>query len=40
MALAAEAASGFTLGVRIVPVGLLDRDKRRFRSDATVEIGA
>lgn len=40
MALTAEAASGFTLDVRIVPVGLLYRDKRRFRSDATVEIGA
>lgn len=40
MALGAEAASAFTLGVRIVPIGLLYRDKRRFRSSATVEIGA
>jgi 1-acyl-sn-glycerol-3-phosphate acyltransferase len=39
MALGAEAASEFTLGVRIVPIGLLYRDKRRFRSNATVEIG-
>ena len=40
MALGAEASSRFALGVRIVPIGLLYRDKRRFRSAATVEIGA
>jgi 1-acyl-sn-glycerol-3-phosphate acyltransferase len=34
MALAAEAARGFTLGLRVVPVGLSFRHKRRFRSRA------
>lgn len=39
MALGAEAAAGWTLGVRVVPVGLSFRSKGRFRSLAAAWIG-
>lgn len=39
MALGAEAEHGFTLGVRIVPVGLTYADKPAFRSDCWTEVG-
>ena len=39
MALGAEAAAGGRLGVRIVPVGLLFRRKRRFRSRVATWVG-
>ena len=39
MALGAEALCGFTLGVRIVPVGLVYRAKRRFRSEVATWVG-
>jgi 1-acyl-sn-glycerol-3-phosphate acyltransferase len=40
MALGAEARQAWTLGVRIVPVGLVYRSKRRFRSRVAVWTGA
>lgn len=40
MALGAEARRDFTLGVRIVPVGLVYRAKPRFRSPVAVRVGA
>jgi len=40
MALGAEARAGWRLGVRIVPVGLVYRSKRRFRSRVAVWTGA
>lgn len=40
MALGAEARHGHALGVRIVPVGLVYRSKRRFRSRVAVWTGA
>lgn len=40
MALGAEARAGWTLGVRIVPVGLVYRAKRSFRSRVAVWTGA
>lgn len=40
MALGAEARHGWRLGVRIVPVGLVYRSKRRFRSRVAVWTGA
>ena len=40
MALGAEALHGWKLGVRIVPVGLVYRSKRRFRSRVAVWTGA
>ena len=39
MALGAEAAAGWTLGVRVVPVGLSFRSKGRFRSRAAAWVG-
>jgi 1-acyl-sn-glycerol-3-phosphate acyltransferase len=39
MALGAEAAAGYGLGVRIVPVGLSFRHKGRFRSQAAAWVG-
>jgi glycerol-3-phosphate O-acyltransferase / dihydroxyacetone phosphate acyltransferase len=39
MALGAEAAAGWSLGVRVVPVGLSFRNKRRFRSLAAAWVG-
>lgn len=39
MALGAEAAHGFALGVRLVPVGLTYRAKGTFRSEVALEIG-
>jgi len=39
MALGAEARHGFALGVRIVPVGLVYRAKRRFRSRVATAVG-
>lgn len=39
MALRTEASCGFELGVRIVPVGLVYRSKRRFRSQAATWVG-
>jgi 1-acyl-sn-glycerol-3-phosphate acyltransferase len=40
MALGAETRAGFGLGVRVVPVGLVYRAKRRFRSRVATWIGA
>ncbi len=40
MALGAERRAGFALGVRVVPVGLVYRARRRFRSEVAVWIGA
>ncbi len=40
MALGAEAAHRWGLGVRVVPVGITYRDKTRFGSAAALEIGA
>jgi 1-acyl-sn-glycerol-3-phosphate acyltransferase len=40
MALGSEARAHFRLGVRIVPVGLLYRDKQTFQSHAAVWVGA
>ncbi|MBL7008284.1 MAG: 1-acyl-sn-glycerol-3-phosphate acyltransferase [Planctomycetes bacterium] len=40
IALGAEAARGYGLGLRIVPVGITYRDKTRFGSAAAIEIGA
>lgn len=40
MALGAEAAHGYGLGVRVVPVGLVYRANRRFRSEVAVWVGA
>jgi len=40
MALGAEARAGFALGVRVVPVGLVYRAKRRFRSTVATWVGA
>ena len=40
LALGAEARREFTLGVRIVPVGLVYRSKRRFRSRAATWVGS
>jgi 1-acyl-sn-glycerol-3-phosphate acyltransferase len=40
MALGAEARAGWSLGVRVVPVGLAFRAKGRFRSRAATWIGA
>jgi len=40
MALGAEAGRDFELGVRIVPVGLVYRAKRRFRSPVATWVGA
>lgn len=39
IALAAEAGSGWTLGLRIVPVGLTYRHKARFRGHALASVG-
>lgn len=39
IALQAEAASGFTLGLRLLPLGLLYEDKTLFRSRVGVAIG-
>ncbi len=39
MALGAEARAGFRLGVRIVPVGLVYRAKRRFQSRVATWVG-
>jgi len=39
MALGAEARNGYRLGVRIQPVGLVYRAKRRFRSPAVAWVG-
>ncbi|MFN7131225.1 MAG: lysophospholipid acyltransferase family protein [Myxococcales bacterium] len=39
IALGAEARSGWTLGVRIVPVGLTYRNKHRFRGQVATEVG-
>ncbi len=39
MALRTEASCGFELGVRVVPVGLVYRSKRRFRSRAATWVG-
>lgn len=39
MALGAERRAGFGLGVRVVPVGLVYRASRRFRSEVAVWIG-
>ncbi|HED66167.1 MAG TPA: acyltransferase [Planctomycetes bacterium] len=39
MALGAEAREGFSLGVRIVPIGLVYRAKRRFRSSVATVVG-
>lgn len=39
MALGAEAARGFELGVQVVPVGLLYREKAVFRSEAVTVVG-
>jgi len=39
MALGAEAAAGYDLGVRVVPVGLSFRRKNRFRSHAAAWVG-
>jgi glycerol-3-phosphate O-acyltransferase / dihydroxyacetone phosphate acyltransferase len=38
--LGAEARRGFTLGVRVVPVGLTYRDKHLFRGRVAAEVGA
>jgi len=40
MALGAEARRGFELEVRVVPVGLVYRANRRFRSEVAVWVGA
>ncbi len=40
MALGAEQSAGYSLGVRIVPVGLVYRAKRRFRSRVATCVGA
>lgn len=40
IALGAEAAHGYGLGVRVVPVGIVYRDKTRFGSAVALEIGA
>ncbi|MEW6074004.1 MAG: 1-acyl-sn-glycerol-3-phosphate acyltransferase, partial [Planctomycetota bacterium] len=40
MALGAEAAGGFAVGVRILPVGLVYRSRRRFRSRVATWVGA
>lgn len=40
MALGAEARAGYILGVRVVPIGLVYRDKRRFRSEVATWVGA
>ena len=40
IALKAEAATDFNLGLRIVPVGLQFEPRRRFRADAFVRFGA
>ncbi len=40
IALGAEAARGYGLGVRVVPVGIVYRDKTRFGSAVALEIGA
>lgn len=40
MALGAEAANGFSLGVRIVPVGLIYTGKHTFRGQVASDIGA
>ncbi|MFT5510632.1 MAG: glycerol-3-phosphate O-acyltransferase/dihydroxyacetone phosphate acyltransferase, partial [Hyphomicrobiaceae bacterium] len=39
MALGAEAEHGFSLGLKVVPVGLVFSDKRRFRSVAATFVG-
>lgn len=39
MALGAEAEHAFGLGVRVLPVGLIYRAKRRFRSEVAVWVG-
>ena len=39
MALGAEAENGFSLGVKIVPVGLTYRSKTQFQSSVAAEIG-
>jgi 1-acyl-sn-glycerol-3-phosphate acyltransferase len=39
IALKAEAAAGFELGLRILPVGLLYEDKEIFRTGAVVRVG-
>lgn len=39
IALGAEAGRGFALGVRVVPIGIVYRDKTRFGSAAALEVG-
>lgn len=39
MAFGAEEDSGWTAGVRVVPVGLIWRDKTMFRSDLVTQVG-
>jgi 1-acyl-sn-glycerol-3-phosphate acyltransferase len=39
MALAAEDAHGFTLGVRLAPVGILFENRRKFRSRVLISFG-